>query len=147
MRALAMNPSGNRIGNDNMLATRGVPGKLCGGVCVESAMEDLEPDQAPEEDITLTADALKAMGHPLRWKILCTLGDKEMSVGEIVEKIGTSQSNVSQHLDQLRNKNIVSSRRDANRIYYSVRNDQLLELIGTMRSVLCRTNLDDLMSD
>ena len=147
MRVLVMNPPGTRIGHDNMLATRDVPGKLYGGVCVESAMEDLEPDHAPEEDITLTADALKAMGHPLRWKILCTLGDKEMSVGEIVEKIGTSQSNVSQHLDQLRNKNIVSSRRDANRIYYSVRNDQLLELIGTMRSVLCRTNLDDLISD
>lgn len=147
MRVFVMNPPETRNGRDNMLATRDVPGKLCGGVSVESAMEDLEPDQAPEEDITLTADALKAMGHPLRWKILCTLGDKEMSVGEIVEKIGTSQSNVSQHLDQLRNKNIVSSRRDANRIYYSVRNDQLLELIGTMRSVLCRTNLDDLMSD
>jgi DNA-binding transcriptional ArsR family regulator len=142
-----MNLPGKRNGPDNVLATRSVPGKLCREVCVESAMEYQEPDQAPEEDITLTADALKAMGHPLRWKILCTLGNKEMSVGEIVEKIGTSQSNVSQHLDQLRNKNIVSSRRDANRIYYRVRNDQLLELIGTMRSVLCRTNLDDLMSD
>jgi DNA-binding transcriptional ArsR family regulator len=106
-------------------------------------MEDSKADQTPGEDITLTADALKAMGHPLRWKILCTLGSSEMSVGEIVEKIGTSQSNVSQHLDQLRNKNIVSSRRDANRIYYRVRNDKLLELIGTMRDVLCRTNLDD----
>jgi DNA-binding transcriptional ArsR family regulator len=147
MRALAMNPPASWNGPDNMLATRVVPGKLCHGLCVEFAMEDLEPDHAPEEDITLTADALKAMGHPLRWKILCTLGNKEMSVGEIVEKIGTSQSNVSQHLDQLRNKNIVSSRRDANRIYYRVRNDQLLELIGTMRSVLCRTNLDDLLSD
>ena len=106
-------------------------------------MEDSKPDQAPDEDITLTAEALKAMGHPLRWKILCTLGDKEMSVGEIVEKIGTSQSNVSQHLDQLRNKNIVKSRRDANRIYYCVRNEELLSLIGTMRGVLCHTNLDD----
>ena len=143
--AISLPVSWNRP--DIALATRGAPVKLCEGVCVESAMEDLEPDQAPEEDITLTADALKAMGHPLRWKILCTLGNKEMSVGEIVEKIGTSQSNVSQHLDQLRNKNIVSSRRDANRIYYRVRNDQLLELIGTMRSVLCRTNLDDLMSE
>jgi DNA-binding transcriptional ArsR family regulator len=134
-------------GADYMFATRLLPGKLCAGSCVEHAMEEPEPDHTPEEDITLTADALKAMGHPLRWKILCTLGNKEMSVGEIVEKIGTSQSNVSQHLDQLRNKNIVSSRRDANRIYYRVRNDQLLELIGTMRSVLCRTNLDDLMSE
>jgi len=109
-------------------------------------MEESKPDEGPEEDITLTADALKAMGHPLRWKILCTLGQKEMSVGEIVEKIGTSQSNVSQHLDQLRNKNIVKSRRDANRIYYRVRNDQLLELISTMRGVLCHTNLGDVYS-
>lgn len=109
-------------------------------------MENTKPDQAPNEDITLTADALKAMGHPLRWRILCVLGNSEMSVGEIVEKIGTSQSNVSQHLDQLRNKNIVSSRRDANRIYYRVRNDKLLDLIGTMRSVLCRANLDEFPS-
>ena len=106
-------------------------------------MEDSNSEKSPEEDITLTADALKAMGHPLRWKILCTLGNKEMSVGEIVEKIGTSQSNVSQHLDQLRNKNIVKSRRDANRIYYRVRNEELLELISTMRGVLCHTNLND----
>ena len=105
-------------------------------------MEESEK-KLPEEDIVLTAEALKAMGHPLRWKILCTLGNKEMSVGEIVEKIGTSQSNVSQHLDQLRNKNIVRSRRDANRIYYSVSNDKLLDLISTMRGVLCQTNLAD----
>ena len=110
---------------------------------LELLMEDSNSEKSPEEDITLTADALKAMGHPLRWKILCTLGNKEMSVGEIVEKIGTSQSNVSQHLDQLRNKNIVKSRRDANRIYYRVRNEELLELISTMRGVLCHTNLND----
>lgn len=107
-------------------------------------MEESSTNKEPDEEITLTADALKAMGHPLRWKILCTLGNNEMSVGEIVEKIGTSQSNVSQHLDQLRNKNIVASRRDANRIFYRVRNDRLLDLIGTMRNVLCHTNLDDL---
>jgi len=107
-------------------------------------MEESSTNNEPDEEITLTADALKAMGHPLRWKILCTLGDSEMSVGEIVEKIGTSQSNVSQHLDQLRNKNIVASRRDANRIFYRVRNDSLLDLIGTMRNVLCHTNLGDL---
>jgi DNA-binding transcriptional ArsR family regulator len=111
---------------------------------MEQPMEDDPTELGPDEDIVLTADALKAMGHPLRWRILCVLGNSEMSVGEIVEKIGTSQSNVSQHLDQLRNKNIVRSRRDANRIYYRVRNEQLLELIGTMRSVLCHTNLNDM---
>ena len=95
-----------------------------------------------EEDSVLTAHALKAMAHPLRWRILCTLGEKELSVGEIVELTGTSQSNVSQHLEQLRNKHIVTSRKEANRVYYKIRNDQLLMLIGTMRKVLCPANLD-----
>lgn len=101
------------------------------------------PPGATTEDTTLTANALKAMAHPLRWKILCSLGDRELSVGEIVERTGTSQSNISQHLEQLRNKNIVLARKDANRIYYRIRNNQLLELIGIMRDVLCPANLDD----
>ena len=42
-------------------------------------MAESKSDGTHEEDITLTADALKAMGHPLRWKILCTLGEKEIS--------------------------------------------------------------------
>jgi DNA-binding transcriptional ArsR family regulator len=107
-------------------------------------MNESPPDSpVPNEDTVLTANALKAMAHPLRWRILCTLGDNELSVGEIVERIGTSQSNISQHLEQLRNKNIVTSRKEANRIYYRIRNDQLLTLIGTMRQVLCHANLDD----
>ncbi len=96
-----------------------------------------------DEDSTLTANALKAMAHPVRWRILCTLGNRELSVGEIVERIGTSQSNISQHLEQLRDKHIVTSRKEANRIYYRIRNDQLLTLIGTMRRVLCPANLDE----
>nr|VFJ88638.1 MAG: transcriptional regulator, ArsR family [Candidatus Kentron sp. LFY]VFJ96978.1 MAG: transcriptional regulator, ArsR family [Candidatus Kentron sp. LFY]VFK21270.1 MAG: transcriptional regulator, ArsR family [Candidatus Kentron sp. LFY] len=95
-----------------------------------------------DENSTLTARALKAMAHPLRWRILCTLGSDELSVGEIVERTGTSQSNVSQHLEQLRNKNIVTARKEANRVYYRIRNDQLLMLIGTMREVLCPANLN-----
>jgi len=99
--------------------------------------------QVPNEDTSLTANAPKAMAHPLRWKILCSLGDSALSVGEIVERTGTSQGNISQHLEQLRNKNIVVSRKEANRIYYRIRNSQLLTLIGTMRTVLCPANLDD----
>lgn len=107
------------------------------------AMTEPNEPNASNEDTTLTANALKAMAHPLRWKILCSLGDKELSVGEIVERTGTSQSNISQHLEQLRNKNIVVSRKEANRIFYRIRNGQLLTLIGTMRNVLCPANLND----
>jgi DNA-binding transcriptional ArsR family regulator len=101
------------------------------------------PEIPEDEDTVLTANTLKAMAHPLRWKILCSLGQSELSVGEIVERTGTSQSNISQHLEQLRNKNIVVARKEANRIFYRIRNPQLLDLITIMRGVLCPANLDD----
>ena len=72
--------------------------------------------------------------------------DQGHAVGELAKQIGTTQSNMSQHLDQLRNKRILVSRKEANRIYYRVRNAALLELIGSMRSVLCQANLDDVPS-
>ena len=106
-------------------------------------MNELLNSHTSEEGAHLTANALKAMAHPLRWKILCTLGNNELSVGEIVEKTGTSQSNISQHLDQLKNKHILTSRKEANRVFYRIRNDQLLMLIDTMREVLCPANLND----
>ena len=64
--------------------------------------EPNEPEASGVEDTALTANALKAMAHPLRWKILCSLGESELSVGEIVERTGTSQSNISQHLEKYR---------------------------------------------
>jgi len=112
-------------------------------IAMETLMNKPIKVTTSEEGNILTANALKAMAHPLRWKILCTLGNNEMSVGEIVERTGTSQSNISQHLDQLKNKHILISRKEANRVYYRIRNDQLLMLIDTMRTVLCPANLND----
>lgn len=96
-----------------------------------------------EEDAVLTANALKAMAHPIRWRILCALGERELTVREIIEKVGTTQSNVSQHLEILRNKHIINSRKEGNRVFCSVRNQQLQLLIENMRGVLCKTTLDD----
>lgn len=90
-----------------------------------------------EEDIERAARSLKAMSHPLRLKILCTLGDQEISVQDIVESVGTSQSNISQHLAILRDKGILSSRKDANRVYYRVGDARTLQLIRMMREVFC----------
>ena len=90
-----------------------------------------------EEDIERASRPLKAMSHPLRLKILCTLGDQEISVQDIVEQVGTSQSNISQHLAILRDKGILASRKDANRVYYRVGDSRTLRLIGMMREVFC----------
>lgn len=88
-------------------------------------------------DIERASRSLKAMSHPLRLKILCTLGDQEVSVQDIVENVGTSQSNISQHLAILRDKGILTSRKDANRVFYRVGDSRTLQLIGMMREVFC----------
>ncbi|MCW8829235.1 MAG: metalloregulator ArsR/SmtB family transcription factor [Gammaproteobacteria bacterium] len=90
-----------------------------------------------DEDIERASRSLKAMSHPLRLKILCTLGDQEVSVQDIVDRVGTSQSNISQHLAILRDKGILSSRKDANRVFYKVVDARTLQLISMMRNVFC----------
>ncbi|MDH5357524.1 MAG: metalloregulator ArsR/SmtB family transcription factor [Gammaproteobacteria bacterium] len=81
------------------------------------------------------------MSHPLRLKILCAVGEQEMAVQDIVDHVGTTQSNVSQHLAKLRDKDILASRRDANRIYYRVKDDRTLRLVEMMRDVFCSDGL------
>lgn len=92
---------------------------------------------ADDDDIERASRSLKAMSHPLRLKILCTLGDQEVSVQDIVDLVGTSQSNISQHLAILRDKGILASRKDANRVFYRVSDGRTLRLIGMMREVFC----------
>jgi len=90
-----------------------------------------------DDDVERASRSLKAMSHPLRLKILCTLGAEEVSVQDIVEQVGTSQSNISQHLAILRDKGILDSRKDANRVYYRVSDSRTLQLIDMMRQVFC----------
>lgn len=93
-----------------------------------------------DEDVERASRSLKAISHPLRLKILCVLGDKEVSVQEIVDIVGTSQSNISQHLAILRDKGVLSSRKDANRVFYSVGDRRILTLVSMMQEVFCPAN-------
>lgn len=90
-----------------------------------------------KEQIEQAARAMKAISHPLRLKILCVLADQEVGVQDIVDAVGTTQSNISQHLGILREKGIISSRKEANRVYYSVSDQRTLRLILMMREVFC----------
>jgi DNA-binding transcriptional ArsR family regulator len=91
-----------------------------------------------EEDIDIASRSLKAMAHPLRLKILCLLGgSSEVSVQDIVEHVGTSQSNISQHLSILREKGILAARKDANKVYYRIGDPKILNLIGSLRQAFC----------
>lgn len=79
--------------------------------------------------------SLKAISHPLRLKILCVLGNDEMSVQDILNTVGTTQSNVSQHLCLLKDKGIVCSRKDANRVFYSLHNETVKKILGSDEKV------------
>ena len=105
------------------------------GVTAENRPEALITD---EDDIYLASRAMKAMAHPLRLKILCILGGgSEVSVQDIVGRVGTSQSNISQHLSILRDKGILAFRKDANRVYYRIGDTRIVRLINALREAFC----------
>ena len=92
---------------------------------------------ANQEHIETAARALKAISHPLRLKILCVIGAEEACVQDIVDAVGTSQSNISQHLAILRDKDVLLTRKDANRVFYRVGDPRTLQLIAMMREFFC----------
>jgi DNA-binding transcriptional ArsR family regulator len=101
---------------------------------MDNAIRDLIEKQ---EQIETAARALKAISHPLRLKILCVLGDQEICVQDIVDAVGTTQSNISQHLAILRDKGVLQTRKDANRVFYRVADARTLQLIVLMREAFC----------
>ena len=100
-----------------------------------------EIDNIPydDTDINRATRCLKAMSHPLRLKILCVLGNHSMSVQDIVDQVGTSQSNVSQHLAILRDKGILDFKKEANFVYYFISDERVIHLIQMMRTVFCES--------
>ncbi|MGN7614048.1 ArsR/SmtB family transcription factor [Magnetococcales bacterium HHB-1] len=92
-----------------------------------------------EESIEKVARCMKALSHPLRLKVVASLDDKELSVQELVEAVGTTQSNVSQHLTIMRDKNILTSRRVANQVFYRVGDCKVLDLLTLTRKIFCPT--------
>lgn len=89
------------------------------------------------ENIREASAAMQAMAHPLRLKILCLVGSQECSVLEIVEAVGTSQSNISQHLAILKDHGILAARKDANKVFYRIDDPRVLKLITLTREIFC----------
>ena len=83
------------------------------------------------------AELLKAMANPQRLRVLCLLIEREMSVGEINELVDLSQSALSQHLAVLREKELVSTRREKQTVYYSVRDGLVHDIIASLHGAFC----------
>src|SRR5450432_2913049 len=80
------------------------------------------------------ADIFQALAHPTRITIIEILRDEgELPAGAIIERLGVEQANASQHLAVLRGKQIVTSRKDGNQVFYSLRDPMLGEVLDIMR--------------
>lgn len=79
------------------------------------------------------AEFFKALAHPARIRILEHIRDGAKPAGEILEALGLEQSNGSQHLAVLRNKNILLARREGATVLYSVRDPMLFEILDLLR--------------
>jgi DNA-binding transcriptional ArsR family regulator len=80
------------------------------------------------------ADIFQALAHPTRIAILEFLREGELSAGALIEKLGMEQATVSQHLAVLRSKQLVSSRKAKNQVFYSVRDPVIIEVLNLMRT-------------
>lgn len=89
------------------------------------------------ENIREASAAMQAMAHPLRLKILCLIGNQELPVLEIVDAVGTTQSNISQHLAVLRGHGILVPRKDVNKVFYRIEDPRILKMIALTREIFC----------
>ncbi len=90
----------------------------------------------------LHARVCKAIAEPKRLLIINELRDTELSVTDLCTALELSQSNVSQHLSVLRERGIVSARRDGSSIYYSLRSQKIVQAIDLLRQFLAEDLAD-----
>jgi len=101
-------------------------------------MGDLASDLDDLRDNARRASVLlKAMSNERRLLVLCYLASGERSVGELEKLVGLSQSALSQHLARLRRDQLVSTRRAAQTIYYSLAGNEPEAVIGTLHALYC----------
>ncbi len=87
---------------------------------------------------------LKTLGNEHRLLILCTLLEGERSVGDLVDRIGLSQSALSQHLARLRRDGLVQTRRASQTIFYRMAGAEAPAVLATLHRLYCCGTEDEL---
>ena len=86
------------------------------------------PHPLPEPLIELVAGRFRVLAEPMRIKLLDELRDGPLSVGQLQERVGASQQNVSKHLGVLLNARIVSRSKQGTHTLYSIADESVLAL-------------------
>jgi ArsR family transcriptional regulator len=89
-----------------------------------------------EKIYELHADLCKTFSNAKRLEIIDSLKDRERSASELIEKIGLSKANLSQHMSVLRSKGVILTRRDGVNVYYRIVNPKIIQACHLIREVL-----------
>src|SRR4051812_24469133 len=81
------------------------------------------------------AELFKTLSHPTRLRILDTLRDGELTVGDVQERLGVAQSTASQHLAALRARDLVEARRDGTSVWYRVTDRTVWQVLDLARDI------------
>ena len=80
---------------------------------------------------------LQSLSSPTRLIITCMLIDGEKNVTEILEKIGTTKGNISQHLKILSLNGILENRREGNKIFYYIKDKRIINIVSNLKKLYC----------
>ena len=84
------------------------------------------------QDYDRESEILKVLGHPIRLKIVAGLMSQSCNVKKIWECLGLPQATVSQHLALLKNKDIISGRREGVEVFYQVTSNEARRIVGAI---------------
>jgi ArsR family transcriptional regulator len=82
------------------------------------------------------ASICHTLANPKRLEIIDKLRTRELSVTELTLALEISQSNLSQHLALMRDRGILTARRDGLNVYYALSNPKIIQACDLMRQVL-----------
>ena len=92
---------------------------------------------ASDELFNFHAEMCKVLSNPIRLKIINILREKELSVSEIAQKLGYTIGNLSQHLNMMKQRRVLVSRKAGNCVYYRLANPKMLDAFDLIRQILC----------
>ena len=89
-----------------------------------------------QELYRLHADMCKVFSHPTRLQILNVLRKREVTVSELAERLGIAIGNLSQHLNMMKQRRVLVSRKEGNKVYYRLPNPKILRAFDLIREIL-----------
>ena len=98
---------------------------------VKKATKNLSP-KAMEQVFMRVAEYFSVLSEPSRLRIMYAVCSGEMSVSEVVDLCGSSQANVSRHLNALHRAEILLRRKEGTTVFYSIADNATVEMCQTV---------------